>query len=294
MCCYYHKLLSRSRLSFKGIYMKEPMEPSLKSWNYKILGKKGAPRLVFLHGLMGSLNNWLKVVSYFKEHFEILIFDQRGHGRSFHARSYLVTDYVCDLNSLTEKLGWRKFHLVGHSLGGVVASLYVATHPAKVLSLCVEDMSMEPRKDIGIKMEKLLLAIPTPFKDKPSYEKFFKEQIPLLTENFFQPQLFGSFLAANIIEGEAGQKKWRFHRDGVVESLRQARVESFYPQYFSVSCPILIIRGSRSQDLPTQEYKKMLTHKQAKGVELESGHWVHIEQCEGFVKALLDFIRAVC
>lgn len=274
--------------------MEKPTKLTLNNWNYKIVGKKAAPRMVFLHGLMGSLNNWLKVVAHFKENFEILIFDQRGHGRSTHKNSYKVTDYAQDLEFITNQLGWDKFHLIGHSLGGVVASKYSATYPEKILSLCIEDMSMEPRKKIGIKIEKLLLSIPVPFKDSPSYEKFFVEKVPSLTKNFFQPKLLGSFLAMNIIEGEGGKRKWRFHRDGVIESLKEARKNSFYFQYFSINCPILIIKGSRSEDLPTTEYKKMLTHKRAQGVELLSGHWVHVERCEEFSKALLDFIRGLC
>lgn len=270
------------------------MNQVLERWNYKIIGNPQAPRLVFLHGLMGSLNNWLKVVSYFKEDFEILIFDQRGHGRSFHGASYKVADYVQDLDILINHLGWDRFHLVGHSLGAIVACQYSFSYPKKVLSLCIEDMDMEPRKDIGLKIEKLLLSIPTPFKDKISYELFFKEQVPLLTENFFQPKLLGSFLAMNIIESDKGVRDWRFHRYGMVESLREARGQSFYAKYFAICCPVLIIRGSKSEDLPSKAYQKMLTHKSAQGVELLSGHWVHIEQSKGFSKALLDFIQGLC
>lgn len=276
------------------VLMEESTKLTLNNWNYKIIGKKAAPRMIFLHGLMGSFSNWLKVVAHFKSDFEILLFDQRGHGRSFHGNSYKAADYAQDLEFVTSQLGWEKFHLVGHSLGGVVACEYSATYPSKVLSLCIEDMSMEPRKSVGIKIEKLLLSIPTPFKDELSYKKFFIEKVPSLTENFFQPKLLGSFLAMNIIEGENGERKWRFHRGGVIESLREAREGSFYSQYFSVSCPVLVIKGSKSEDLPTGEYKKMLTHKRAQGVELLSGHWVHIEQCEEFSKALLDFIRGLC
>lgn len=267
---------------------------TLNHWNYKILGKKTAPRIVFLHGLMGSLNSWLKVTANFKDHFEILIFDQRGHGRSFHGDSYKTIDYAQDLEFITNQLGWDKFHLVGHSSGGVVACQYTASYPDKVLSLCIEDISMEPRKNIGLKIEKLLLSIPVPFKDKLSYEKFFTEKVPSLTDNFFQPKLLGSFLAMNIIEKESGERKWRFHLRGMLESLKEAREQSFYKKYFNISCPLLVVRGSQSEDLPKSEYEKMLTHKRAQGVELSSGHWVHIEQCPAFSKALLDFIRGLC
>ncbi|MBE8163485.1 MAG: alpha/beta hydrolase [Bdellovibrionaceae bacterium] len=274
--------------------MKEETQQNLSDWNYKILGKAGAPRMVFLHGIMGSLNNWLKVVTHFKNDFEILIFDQRGHGRSCHKEAYKTADYAKDLEYITNQLGWDKFHLIGHSSGGIVACEYTATYPDKVLSLCIEDISMEPRKDIGVKIEKLLLSIPTPFKDTASYKTFFEQKVPGLTKNFFQPNLLGSFLKMNIVEKDNGQWQWRFHRNGVIDSLREARASSFYPQYFSIKCPILVIHGSRSEDLPPAEYAKMLTHTKAQGVELSSGHWVHFEQCEEFSKALLDFIRGLC
>ncbi|MBE8221326.1 MAG: alpha/beta hydrolase [Bdellovibrionales bacterium] len=274
--------------------MKQSTELTLDNWNYKIIGKKSAPKIVFLHGIMGSLSNWLKVSAYFKSNFEILLFDQRGHGRSFHGNSYKLADYAKDLEFITNKIGWDKFHLVGHSSGGVVACEYSATYPNKILSLCIEDVSMEPSKNIGKRIEKILLSIPTPFKDKLSYEKFFTEKVPSLTENFFQSKFLERFLAMNITEDKNGEKNWRFHRDGIIESVRESRAVSLYPKYFNISCPILIIRGSKSEHLPPEEYKKMLTHKNAQGVEFLSGHAVHIEQCEGFSKALLDFINGLC
>lgn len=267
---------------------------SLKNWNYKIIGTKGAPRIVFLHGIMGSLNNWLKVASHFKNNFEILLFDQRGHGRSKHQSSYQVKDYVKDLKFICKTLAWNKFHLVGHSSGAITAAEYTYANPDKVLSLCIEDMSMEPQKKMGLKIEKLLLSIPKIFTNKKDYDDFFSNQMPLLAQDFFEPKLLSSFLSMNMLEQADGTRQWRFDRDGVIQSLKEVRIKSFYQNYFAISCSILVFRGDVSRDLPPDEYQKMLSHKNARGLELQSGHWVHIQQCEAFSKALLDFIKGLC
>lgn len=280
-----------STQSFINIFMKKQ---SLKNWNYKIVGVKNAPRIVFLHGIMGSLSNWLKVAAYFKNNFEILLFDQRGHGRSRHQNSYKIKDYVADLEFICKELAWDKFHLVGHSSGAITAAQYTYANPDKVLSLCIEDMSMEPQKDRGLKIEKLLLSIPRVFKDKNTYDDFFKNKIPFLTQDFFQADLLANFLSMNMSRQADGTRQWRFDRDGVIQSLKEARAKSFYKNYFSISCPILVFRGNESKDLPFDEYQKMLSHKNAQGLELQSGHWVHIQQCKAFSKALLDFIDGLC
>jgi pimeloyl-ACP methyl ester carboxylesterase len=56
----------------------------LNQIHYQILGKPSEKvPLVFLHGLMGYALNWRKIANAFEGDRQVLIYDQRGHGKSF-------------------------------------------------------------------------------------------------------------------------------------------------------------------------------------------------------------------
>jgi pimeloyl-ACP methyl ester carboxylesterase len=64
--------------------------------------------------------------------------DFRGHGESAHIGAggyYYFPDYVLDLHELLPQLIDGPFHLLGHSMGGTVSTLYAATHIERVRTL---------------------------------------------------------------------------------------------------------------------------------------------------------------
>ena len=67
----------------------------------------------------------------------VVALDAAGHGLSDHRWSYTDTDNVLDVVSAAESLGWDKYSVVGHSLGGCVAQALAATVPDKVARLIV-------------------------------------------------------------------------------------------------------------------------------------------------------------
>ena len=72
--------------------------------------KKGAPKLVLLHGAMGYALNWRRVAKFFEDRYEVLAYDSRGHGRSQHADltkdpgAYTPESLAEDLRKILEDL----------------------------------------------------------------------------------------------------------------------------------------------------------------------------------------------
>src|SRR5262249_58968156 len=64
-----------------------------------------------------------------------------GHGRSDPTRSAtcLDWDYVAVILELVHEQGWDRFHLIGHSFGGGLATLVAGLHPEKVSRLVLID-----------------------------------------------------------------------------------------------------------------------------------------------------------
>lgn len=89
----------------------------LKQFNFDIRGPEDGPKLVFLHGLMGSWTNWRRIFADFETSYRILSFDQRGHGKSLRPDDgYAPEDFAGDLVTILKELGWQTVRLVGHSM----------------------------------------------------------------------------------------------------------------------------------------------------------------------------------
>ncbi len=92
---------------------------------------------VWVHGFMGRQEVFCRQVPAFCRQFRVVTYDQRGFGASSAPKrgSYRIDDYIADLAAFVEHLGLKKFHLVGHSFGGMVAQGYAVKHQRKLQSL---------------------------------------------------------------------------------------------------------------------------------------------------------------
>lgn len=95
--------------------------------------------LVLLHGFLDHAGGWDRVARRLGRGSMAL--DHRGHGRSAWVgpgETYHFAEYVADLDALVDALGGR-VRLVGHSMGGTVASVYAGARPDRVAALVVLD-----------------------------------------------------------------------------------------------------------------------------------------------------------
>ena len=102
---------------------------------YEIYGQ-GDP-LVLIAGTGISCAPWRPFqVPEFSKHYQLLIYDHRGLGRSDKPdMPYSTRLFARDCAGLMEALGIRKAHIMGHSMGGRVAQWVALDYPAKVRSL---------------------------------------------------------------------------------------------------------------------------------------------------------------
>jgi 3-oxoadipate enol-lactonase len=98
--------------------------------NYEIHGKKGAPWLTFSHSLACSLRMWDGQVAEFKDRFQILLYDTRGHGGSEAPKGPYTLDMLAeDLKQLLVQLNIARTSYVGLSMGGMIGQTLVLKEP---------------------------------------------------------------------------------------------------------------------------------------------------------------------
>ena len=104
----------------------------------EVSGPEGAP-VVLLAGSLGSaLDMWDPQVPALAERFRVVRYDTRGHGRSpVPPGPYTLEDLVDDAVALLDRLGVRRAHVVGLSLGGMTALRLAAREPDRLDRLAV-------------------------------------------------------------------------------------------------------------------------------------------------------------
>lgn len=104
-------------------------------------GTGGVP-LVLVHGFTGGRVDWADVMDDLAIDRRVVAWDHRGHAESTNTgdiETYTFGQLVADMEVAIDALELDRFHLLGHSMGGIVSMQYVLAHPDRVHSLILMD-----------------------------------------------------------------------------------------------------------------------------------------------------------
>lgn len=102
---------------------------------YYELHGKGIP-LILISGYNCDHLCWEPVLKELSEHFQVLIFDNRGSGQTTDSGLPLTIGLMADdVNALMDKLNMTKAHIVGQSMGGTIAQVFAIRYPEKINKL---------------------------------------------------------------------------------------------------------------------------------------------------------------
>ncbi len=111
---------------------------TLKALTY---GDKSQPPLIAVHGWMDNAASFATLAPLLNQ-FYVIALELPGHGRSDHrpfGASYFHADYAVDVVHAANGLGFDSFALMGHSMGGGVATLVAAAVPERIECLILLD-----------------------------------------------------------------------------------------------------------------------------------------------------------
>lgn len=97
----------------------------------------GARKVICLHGWFGSSEGWGSFVDVLDgTAFSYAFMDYRGYGGSMVLRgNFGVDEIAADVLALADRLGWQRFSLVGHSMGGMAIQRVLVEAPQRVEKL---------------------------------------------------------------------------------------------------------------------------------------------------------------
>ena len=97
--------------------------------------------LVFLHGVGGDAASWAPQIAAFSGAFRAIAWDMPGYGLSPSLVRMTFPALAGSLLELLDRLGLERVHLVGHSIGGMVAQEFAALWPERVAALVLSATS---------------------------------------------------------------------------------------------------------------------------------------------------------
>jgi pimeloyl-ACP methyl ester carboxylesterase len=249
-----------------------------------------------IHGWLDNAASFKPLFQYMKN-TELVAIDLAGHGHSSHRSKdahYHFIDYIYDLLALFEVNQWKKLHLVGHSMGGMVASAFAAAFPEKVVSLTLID-------SIGFVTEKvekttvslragLLSRLQNESKQKSYHSTIhsaIEARMNVADLNYQQAKLL---VERGILLTEKGYI-WRSDSRLRTKSPVRLTMEQASQFICDINVPVQLIFADKGLAMIKKGlndyqkcFKKLTIHS------LSGGHHIHMEQPKKTAEMLLNFI----
>jgi pyruvate dehydrogenase E2 component (dihydrolipoamide acetyltransferase) len=214
-------------------------------------GEAGEP-VVLIHGFGGDLNNWLFALPALAEEHTVYALDLPGHGGSSKDVGAPLADSVV---GFLDAVGLERPHMVGHSLGGLVAAQVAARGRAASLTLIA----------------------PVGF-GQPVNDEFLDGFIAAETRRELKPVLQLLFADESLVTRSLVDDVLKYKRiDGVTEALTTLRGAAF-TEAPEVDVPVLTIWGAEDRIIPPGADAEIVEG---------AGHSPHMEAA-GEVNRLID------
>jgi proline iminopeptidase len=98
--------------------------------------QSGKEAVILLHGGPGVPEELSPLIKFLHQQYQVIYFHQRGTLNSpCFSGDYSINSYISDIDSIAAHFNLQKFHLFGHSWGGLYAQIYAAQRQDKLLSL---------------------------------------------------------------------------------------------------------------------------------------------------------------
>jgi pimeloyl-ACP methyl ester carboxylesterase len=256
-----------------------------------------APPVFLLHGWQDTCDTFQFMVDLFEGDWPLVALDWRGFGRSeWPQEGYWFPDYFADLEALLEELSpAAPARLIGHSMGGNIATLYAGLRPERVrcvASLEGFGLSQTSADRAPKQLQKWLDQAKSP-PSRKEYESL--EQLTAVVQfrypRFSAPQ--AAFVAAAWSEPHGNhvrllgdpRHRWanpvRYHRDDAEACWR------------AVKAPVLMLLGEESdylaqlgEDGQEAAFRSIIPHIEIARIA-GAGHMLHIEKA-GLVAPLVE------
>ncbi len=271
--------------------------------HYVDWGNPEAPKLILQHGGRDHGRSWDWVAQELAKDWHVIAPDLRGHGDSAWAPdgNYEMNAFVYDFAQLVHTLGQDEVTIVGHSLGGNIATRFVGLYPEMVRKF-VNIEGLGPSPETRAKREaagypsrfrkwiedrrKAAGRIPRRYSSiEAAYARMKEENAFLTDEQARHLTIHGAS------RNEDGTWSWKFDPYLNVWPFDDVPEERTGELWKAITCPMLLLYGADSWAPNPEKDGRAKAFKTARVVEFENaGHWLHHDQYDRFMGELRAFL----
>jgi pimeloyl-ACP methyl ester carboxylesterase len=253
---------------------------------YQLRGS-GAP-LVMIHGAQGDQTMFADLASVCAADFRVLTFDQRGSGLSEKPDTdYSIAMLADDTAALMDHVGFARAHVIGMSMGGMIAQELALRHPGKVAALvlgCTTPGGPHQVPVAGDAMAAAYSLAPMPPEERGKalaqavYSKGHLER---------HPEIIAAMIEA--------RRNRPIDPIALGHRMNALSRHDTYDRLPKINCPTLVITG-KDDALISWENSRILAER-IPGARLEvldpAGHCFWLERAEDSRAAILQFLHSV-
>ncbi|WP_035553805.1 alpha/beta fold hydrolase [Burkholderia sp. 9120] len=248
---------------------------------YVLSNEGGGPWLTFIHQLGGDLSVWDQLAGYFRDDYTVLRYDLRGHGKTALSRkAFSMADLSHDLATLLDALGAPTTHVVGMSMGGMIAQQFALDHPSRVDTLTLantfggtrpESRALWEQRAASVREGGMASLVPSTM-DRwltPDFQREHPEAVEPIREVFSHTLSEGYAMAC--------------------EAVRDFDVRS---KLGTIRCPTLTVAGRHDTGTPPADTQAIADAIEGARFELlDAAHLAPIEQSHRFAALLETFLE---
>ncbi|MGB1197442.1 MAG: alpha/beta hydrolase [Thalassotalea sp.] len=252
--------------------------------------------LLCLHGWLDNAASFIPIAPYFKGK-RVIAIDWPGHGFSSHRSQdahYHFVDYVYDLLKLFELNQWKSLDVIGHSMGGMIASAFTAAFPERVKSLSLIDsigfISAKEQESTKQLRQGLLSRLSNSSKKKALHPELASAVSARVAVSDLNEENAELIVKRGIIKQSDG---YRWSSDSRLRMASPYRLSFDQAAQFirDINKPTLLVYGDKGLDMVTsgiESFGHLFQSLQMK--KITGGHHLHMESPEIIAKEICLFI----
>lgn len=258
---------------------------------YETFGDESLYPIILIHPIGGNIDIWEHEIQFIlKKGFRVIAYEIRGHNRSSIGgkRDFTLYDLSEDLHMLVEELKIKKCTLVGHSIGGAIASLYAKQHLHNVDAIIFINSSSKriPNKDLEKHYTTRKIAISEGMaalaewnrENNKDAKKTFEDQ---KTWNYFK-EIFTKTSVEGFVAATKALYSMPDGEEDVTLALKDSKIKLFGIVANDDKVFLNLMQDMR-KDIPDLEIK----------VIDECDHWMIVENPEAVDEALGEFLDTI-